>query len=428
MVHEQSGTSKQKVIGDHEPGSTVTSQIGPFAVIPVWCLTVGLTGSELATLVALRSFANGSGDAWPMVRTIAQRAGVSENTVKKAVATLRTKGMITTTLRYYETGCCAGSTYHLTDVQPPSEVTSRVTASSSTKTRNGGEGGRPAPLTDRDMLGEVGTVQNEADFGSLVGGPPGPPRGAARPPLKRTNSVELTRDQVTSSRDAATGVDAGNGQLFELGTADPDRVPARSGKAKGARDEGAGSELSTRTPSVWQLAQVYKATVEAQGGVLTDRKHQAVMGRLKQVGATDVDPAKMVPAIRAAAAAGNLDFDRYLAAPAAAAPRLSFREAAQERSMARIRENIAAAGSQGSDAKRSPCGRSYASLTPEEASIARAAELEVARRAAFDGEELLPIDRMLLGADVHEIQRAGREARAAAGLGMLEIESAGVQL
>ena len=90
--------------------------------MPVWVLGRGLTGSELAVYVALRSFADGSGSAPVQVRTIADRARVSERTTERAIARLRDLDMLTTSQAYRGDGSIWGCTYTLRDV-PPAAVT-----------------------------------------------------------------------------------------------------------------------------------------------------------------------------------------------------------------------------------------------------------------------------------------------------------------
>ncbi len=96
----------------------VTTQTGPWAMVPVWILNEGLTGAELAVYVALRSFADRVGDAHPHVKTIAQRGGVAERTAERAIAVLRRKGLIETTRRYAEDGSVKGCDYHIKDMAP----------------------------------------------------------------------------------------------------------------------------------------------------------------------------------------------------------------------------------------------------------------------------------------------------------------------
>lgn len=101
---------------------TVKTQIGPWAHIPVWVLTLGLKGSELAVYVALRSFADRtSGEAHPHVKTIAQRAGVSERTVERALSRFRELDIMTSQQWHRVDGSIGGCHYLLRDipVSPP---------------------------------------------------------------------------------------------------------------------------------------------------------------------------------------------------------------------------------------------------------------------------------------------------------------------
>lgn len=103
-----------------EMSDSVTSEIGPWAMVPIWVLSVGLKGAELAVYVSLRSFADRSGGARPHVKTLAERAGVSERTAERALARFRELNLMRTTKRYRDDGSCAGCNYHLMDITPTS--------------------------------------------------------------------------------------------------------------------------------------------------------------------------------------------------------------------------------------------------------------------------------------------------------------------
>ncbi len=61
---------------------------------------IGLTGSQLATYVSIRSFKNSStGKCYPSMRTIAKRASLSLRTVQAAKQSLRDHGLLEWELR-----------------------------------------------------------------------------------------------------------------------------------------------------------------------------------------------------------------------------------------------------------------------------------------------------------------------------------------
>lgn len=95
----------------------VVSQIGPWAMVPVWVLS-HLQGSHLAVYVALRSYADHSRDARPFVASLAARAGVTTRTVERALARMRERGLISTDRWYRPDGSIGGLEYHLADVEP----------------------------------------------------------------------------------------------------------------------------------------------------------------------------------------------------------------------------------------------------------------------------------------------------------------------
>ena len=100
-----------------EPEGAITSEIGPWAFVPTWVLGL-LAGAELAVYVSLRSFADRRGEARPHVRTIAERAGVSERTAARAITAMRSKGLLTTTRIHGAGGSIVGCNYNLRDLPP----------------------------------------------------------------------------------------------------------------------------------------------------------------------------------------------------------------------------------------------------------------------------------------------------------------------
>lgn len=99
---------------------TVTSEVGPWAMVPIWVLTY-LNGSAVAVYVALRSFADQNGAAHPRVKTIAERAGVSERTVARAITEMRELNLLRTLQWARPDGSIGGCHYYLRDL-PPSDV------------------------------------------------------------------------------------------------------------------------------------------------------------------------------------------------------------------------------------------------------------------------------------------------------------------
>ena len=67
----------------------------PRRFVPVPFHAIGLTGSQLATYVSIRSFRNSStGKCYPSMQTIAKRAGYSRKTVQAAKRALRDQGLL----------------------------------------------------------------------------------------------------------------------------------------------------------------------------------------------------------------------------------------------------------------------------------------------------------------------------------------------
>ncbi|MEC3974751.1 helix-turn-helix domain-containing protein [Amycolatopsis sp. H20-H5] len=101
---------------------SVGSEIGPKAWVPLWVLAHGLSGGELATYLALRSFSDaslGSGKSqgiYPHVETLAERAYVTVRTAERAISKLRDLGLLTSVRRHNERGWVRGCDYRLADL------------------------------------------------------------------------------------------------------------------------------------------------------------------------------------------------------------------------------------------------------------------------------------------------------------------------
>ena len=127
----------------------IHSEIGPWAMVPGWVLQVGLSGSELATYVAMRTFTDRHGEGWPTVRKIAERAGVNIKTAEKAISRMRELGLLTSQRKYRADGSIAGCDYLLTDVAPREGT--RETAGGGTRET---AGGAPAPRPEQEHTTE----------------------------------------------------------------------------------------------------------------------------------------------------------------------------------------------------------------------------------------------------------------------------------
>jgi hypothetical protein len=97
---------------------TVTTEVGPWAMIPVWVLGIGLTGAELAVYVALRSYADRGGSAHPRVKSVAERAGVTTRTAERAISRMREMDIVMTAQWHRDDGSIGGCHYRLRDIPP----------------------------------------------------------------------------------------------------------------------------------------------------------------------------------------------------------------------------------------------------------------------------------------------------------------------
>lgn len=101
------------------PELAITGQVGPVAIVPIWVLTIGLTGGEIAVYVALRSFCDRNGDCFPTARTIATRAEANVGATRNAIQKFRRLGLLTTDEVYRKNSReLAYLRYHLVDLDP----------------------------------------------------------------------------------------------------------------------------------------------------------------------------------------------------------------------------------------------------------------------------------------------------------------------
>jgi hypothetical protein len=104
----------------------ITSQIGPWGMVPAWVLLAkdahgkGMSGADLRVYVALRTFADREGKAFPHVQTIAERADVSQRAAERSIAHLRDMELLSTRRRYRADGSISRCDYVLTDIKPVS--------------------------------------------------------------------------------------------------------------------------------------------------------------------------------------------------------------------------------------------------------------------------------------------------------------------
>src|SRR5712691_2861014 len=192
-----------------DTGFEVRTQIGPFALVPVWVLSMGLTGSELAVYIALRSYANGQGEAHPYVKTLARRAGVVGRTAERALARFRELGLMTSQQRWKDREII-GNTYWLRDV--PNDLPPP-----------GGDAGTPPGGDDGDLppTGSSGGDDRPAGVKELTSRT-----------NQRTTSAPSERRVPTADATAAAQTVVGE-WIDWLGERPPDRVVGQVAKLVG---------------------------------------------------------------------------------------------------------------------------------------------------------------------------------------------------
>lgn len=106
-------------VRDSTSQDTLGSQVGPWAMVPVWVMSMDLTPGEFKVYVALRSFCDRNGHCFPKMRTVADRANLGISAVRNAVQKLRKLGLLTTAeVRRSADGGLSHLQYRLVDLDP----------------------------------------------------------------------------------------------------------------------------------------------------------------------------------------------------------------------------------------------------------------------------------------------------------------------
>lgn len=255
------------------------SQLGPFALMPVWMLKHNLNGAEWATLISLRSFADReSGHAFPSVKTIADRAQISDRSCARALAKLRGVGLVVSTQRFRDDGSVGGCDYYVIDVDPD-----------------------PDTQTCQGVVTDLSGGGDRSDR-----------RGGDRSVRARTDQFEQTKEPTTSHaappRAAEEVVDA---EIIE----GPDDQPTNELPL----DVPAAVARQTDTQ---QLVAAYADAVTSAGGVMT-RQTAGIIGKAvkRLIDVDGIEPALIHRAVQLAGARRSKDLDRFLGAVQQTHPR-----------------------------------------------------------------------------------------------------------
>jgi hypothetical protein len=161
-------------------------------MVPIWILSSGLTAAEITVYVALRSFADRQGDAYPSVRKVADLAGVAKSTAEKAVARMRELGLLTSSRRHREDGSISGCDYHLVDVMPDA-----LRGGVPRPARAGG-----TPASEGTHPGQPGSKEHTSEHTSSSKPRPGP--AAATPPAAQGTADADPEPATTGRADVET--------------------------------------------------------------------------------------------------------------------------------------------------------------------------------------------------------------------------------
>lgn len=207
---------------------TLVTETGAWAYVPQWILRYKLNGSEMRTYVALRTYANQQGVAWPKVKTLAERAYVDVSTAEKAISKLRNLGLLTTTVRRRDDGTVYACTYMLRDTDPG--LVGGQTRETEGQVTRETEGHSPAKRREQEHTREHTSGNTPSSWGERS--PQSPPPSATgtrrrgeRVPRPRTPSQAKQKNAATTAEITETFLAAVNDDTYaEHGTSTLDNV------------------------------------------------------------------------------------------------------------------------------------------------------------------------------------------------------------
>ncbi|WP_407706182.1 helix-turn-helix domain-containing protein [Actinotignum urinale] len=95
-----------------------TASLDGWHKMPRAIYELGLTGNQIALYGALMSFADNRGQCFPSYKALAERAGMSEKTVKRGLRVLASKGVVTVANRVTQGGGATSNFYTITTPTP----------------------------------------------------------------------------------------------------------------------------------------------------------------------------------------------------------------------------------------------------------------------------------------------------------------------
>ena len=100
-------------------GPPISTDTGPFALIPRWIFDTGVGATSIGVYGALACFAdNRDRTAWPGLRAIGRMLGVSHQTVLRSIKKLEGVGAVEVKARFKDNGGRDSSFYHLPRRKP----------------------------------------------------------------------------------------------------------------------------------------------------------------------------------------------------------------------------------------------------------------------------------------------------------------------
>lgn len=173
---------------------TITADPGNYAVIPHWLITA-VKPTTIVVYLAMRTWAdNSTGHAFPKVKSIADRAGVSTITATRAIAELDEAGALRRDARHRSDGSQTSNSYHLSShTSGPFE---RDGTHNDDKTRNGGTEESSLGGTEESSLAELDSYELES---SVANAPSLHPESQTNKTPEITRLTRLLAELITNN-------------------------------------------------------------------------------------------------------------------------------------------------------------------------------------------------------------------------------------
>lgn len=157
-----------KRTGNAGQDRTITTDTGPFAIVPEWVLDAEISDRAVRLYAILSRYADSDGWAWPSRKTLAIRLGRSVDALDRAVRELVDAHMLTVVARFDDAGDRTSNGYTLVRMDPAVErLGSRTDAATGSRSDAATGSRRSAALTrasvNESQLNETALAMPDAE-------------------------------------------------------------------------------------------------------------------------------------------------------------------------------------------------------------------------------------------------------------------------